>query len=183
MAGAERQRADRDGDHQVSAAEGNAALDARSGDLIRALQICTGSSLTELTCRALEQREIESVEADGWTPSLDGHLNFTWTFALRERAPELGAVRLQDAYEVPGVEITEVQIRPPVHAALTLAGEGDRARGVTERFTWLEARRAPGPRSIVATWLAPAPRSWRGIAALFAVFVATVAWIAWRRRR
>lgn len=183
LADVERQRADRDGDHQVSAAEGNAALDARSDELVRQLRVCSGPSLSASSCRVIERREIETVEVDGWSPSPSRHLHFTWTLMLRERARELGAIRLEDSYEVPGVEITEVEIRPPAHAALSLAGEGGRAQGVTERFTWIEARRAPGPRSIIAAWPAPTARSWRAILVLLAGVAAALAWVVWRRRR
>lgn len=152
-----RRAADKDGDFEVSAVEGNAALDARSLELISSLRVCTGGTLADVSCRQLERRDIERVEAEGWVPGPNGHLHFTWTLELRERARDIGAIRLEDGFEVAGVEITDVQIDAPAHSALSLAGEAGRPAGVVQRFSWIEGRRAPGPRAVVAAWTPPRP--------------------------
>lgn len=185
LADAARRAADRDGDFQVSAAEGNAALDARSEALLAGLEICTGRSLTALECRHLAMRDIESVEADGWTAPSGSHLQLSWTLRLHERARDLGAIRVADAFDVSGVEISDVQIRSPHHTPLTLAGEGDRKSGVVDRFTWIEAKRELGPRVIVAAWAPPPPtrRGWLLGAAAGIFLVAMGGWYFARARR
>ena len=111
-----RKRADRDGDFEISAAEGNAALDARSAELLASLSVCTGAVLEEVSCRRLSLRDIERVEAEGWAPEDSGHLHFSWTLRLGERATEIGALRFEDDYSVSGVEISDGQIARPAHA-------------------------------------------------------------------
>lgn len=182
LAAEQRRAADRDGDFEVSAAEGNAALDARSSEVLSALSVCTGRTLNDVGCRKLERREIERVEAEGWVPGPSGHLHFTWTFRLRERAKDIGALRFEDAYEVPNVEITDVEILPPRHAALTLAGEEGRTTGVSSRFTWIEARRQPGPRVVIASWPPPARTTWgRVVFVAAAVLVLGLGWLGLSR--
>lgn len=178
-----RRAADRDGDFQVSAAEGNAALDARSSALLAALSICTGRSLETVRCRRLAPRDIERVEAEGWTPGPSGHLHFAWTLRLTERASAIGALRLEDGYDVPGVEMTDVSIDRPAHVPLGRAGDGGRAAGVAERFNWVERLREPGPRVVVAEWAPPARSRAAGAAALVALAVALGLGTAWLLRR
>lgn len=177
-----RKSADRDGDFQVSAAEGNAALDARTTALLGALSVCTGPTLDHVSCRRLGPRDVERVEAEGWTPGPNGHLHFSWTLRLRERAREIGAIRLEDAYDVPGVEISDVQIDPPPHAPLARAGDAAMAAGVAERFNWVERLREPGPRVVVAAWTPPKSRGralW--LAAACVAIAGLVVWVFWRR--
>lgn len=184
LAGEQRRAADRDGDFEVSASEGNAALDARTKDLLRALTVCTGRSLREVVCRKLELREVERVEAEGWKPGPNEHLHFAWTLKLRDRARDVGAIRVEDAYEVEGVEVSDVAIDPPAHTSLELAGEGGRAKGVASRFSWLEARRPPGPRVVVAQWAAPPRSSRAGLGVALGVAAALVlGWLGLSRRR
>lgn len=178
-----RREADRDGDGVVSAAEGNAALDTRTASLLEAVRVCVGRSLSKATCRKLAPRDVERVEAEGWAPGPSGHLHFSWTFRLAESARDSGALRFEDAYEVPGVGITDVQITPPAHAALIRAGDAAVDAGVSERFTWIEKLRTPGPRSVVAAW--PAPRESRAaVLGLVGLGVLCLgAWLATRKRR
>lgn len=184
LAAEARKAADLDGDHQISAAEGNAALDARSAELVRSLSVCTGRTLADVRCRALTARDIERVEAEGWVPGQNGHLHFSWTFRLAEQATEVGALRLEDRYDVPGVEITDVLIDPPAHSPLSRAGDGRRSHGVALSFNWIERLREPGPRAVVAVWAPPRSRARASlvIGALM-VLVPIVAWLAHRRRR
>lgn len=183
LAKEERRRADRNGDGEVSAAEGNAALDGHTDALLAALQVCSGRTLDALECRALERRDVELVEADGWIPGPQGHLHFAWTLRLGHAAADLGALRVVDGWQIPSVEITDVRIRPPPDTALTSAGEGGQPSGVATGFNWIEARRGPGPREVVATWPARAGRSWLGVAAGGALLLAGAAlWLRSRRR-
>ena len=179
-----RKAADRDGDFQVSAAECNAALDARTAALLAALSVCTGRTLDDLRCRRLTTRDIERVESEGWAPGQSGHLHFIWTFRLAERANEIGAFRLEDAYDVPGIEISDVQIDRPLHTPLARAGDGALSAGVTERFNWIERQREPGPRVVVAAWAPPLRRFSSGLMAAAAlVLAAAAAWLLSRRSR
>lgn len=178
-----RRGADLDGDAEVSAAEGNRALDQHSARLLASLRVCEGRSLDQLTCRSFRSDEVERVEADGWKPSPAGHLHFAWTLRLRHSADEVGAVRLIDDFEVPGVAITDVEIRRPRHTALVAAGEGEHPVGVSTQLVLLEARRSPGPRVLSASWPAPPSTNWRGVAALAALVLALAAAASWHRRR
>lgn len=179
-----RSRADRDGDTQVSAAEGNAALDARSAEVLAALVICTGRTPDTTTCRHFSARDIERVEAEGWVPSQSGHLHFAWTLRLKERANEIGAIRLEDAYEVPGIELTDVEISAPPHTPLLRAGDGAVASGVAQRFTWIERVREPGPRIVVASYAPPKPTRKRFLlAAGLLALAGAMAWVFLRQRR
>jgi len=182
LASEQRRLADRDSDFSVSASEGNAALDARTEALLQKLRVCTGRSLEELRCRSLERRDIERVEAEGWTPEPPGHLHFAWTFRLAETAPEIGALRVEDAYEVDGVEITDVQIQPPGHTPLLRAGDALLPAGVAERFSWVEARREPGPRGIVATWAPPPKTNVVPVIVLGILVILGLAGLSWYRR-
>jgi hypothetical protein len=152
LAKQERKRADRDGDGEVSAAEGNAALDLKTAELLERLRVCTGDSPAELDCVALGLTAVELVEAEGWIPGPTGHLHFAWTLRLRSGARRLGAIRIEDDWQIPGVEITDVRIAPPAAISLTSAGEGDSPEGVRTQFTWIEARRGLGPRVVSASW-------------------------------
>ncbi len=179
-----RKAADRDGDLQISAAEGNAALDARSAELVRSLSVCVGRTLETVRCRPLAARDIERVEAEGWVPGQSGHLHFSWTFRLDQLATEVGAVRVEDHYEVPGVEITDVLIEPPTHTRLSRAGDGRRTEGVAQSFNWIERLRAPGPRTVVAAWAPPRSRSLASlVVGALLVLVPVGAWLVHRGRR
>ncbi len=103
-----RRAADTNGDFDVSTAEGNAALDARSRVLLAHLRVCTGRTLKQLHCGHLGQQDIERVEADGWVPGATGHLVFSWVLKLHQSVDQIGAVRLEDSYAAPGIEITDV---------------------------------------------------------------------------
>lgn len=176
-----RRAADTNGDFEVSATEGNAALDARSKQLLARLEVCTGRTLQKVQCTHLASRDIERVEADGWTPGVTGHLVFTWTLRLHQRADQIGALRLEDSYPAEGVEITEVRIHAPRGKHLRVAGDG-RATGVRAQFGWTEQNRPPGPRVVVAEW--PPPRRARGLFALgIAVGLVLVLWVVWSRLR
>ncbi len=177
-----RRAADTDGDFEVSAAEGNAALDARSKVLLAHLKVCTGRTLADLRCGHLAVRDIERVEADGWTPGATGHLVFSWTLRLHQSAARIGALRLEDTYAAPGVQISQVTIHPPVGKRLLVAGDG-RAKGVTAQFGWTESNRPPGPRVVVAEW-PPPPRSTGSLVMLgLGALIALGLWGVWRRRR
>lgn len=179
-----RKAADRNGDFEISAAEGNAALDARSAELLASLSVCTGVELEKVTCRRLSPRDIERVEAEGWVPEESGHLHFSWTFRLAERATQIGAIRVEDDYAVSGVEISDVQIGRPLHAALSRAGDAQRAGGVSETFNWVERLREPGPRVVVAAWAPPRARPLGSLLIAAVVVLATlVAWTTHRRGR
>jgi hypothetical protein len=154
-----RKIADSDGDGEVSAAEGNAALDSRTAELLEGLRICTGDTVEQLECRALRPPEVELVEAEGWIPGPSGHLHFGWTLRLPSGAHKLGAIRIEDGWDAPGVEITDVRIEPPPAIALTSAGEGTSPEGVHTRFTWIEAR-GPEARVVSASWPKPAASRW-----------------------
>jgi hypothetical protein len=184
LAAKERQSADRDGDGRVSAVEGTAALDARTEALLDAIRVCAGLDLAHLSCTTLARRDVEALEVEGWTPDPTGHLLFAWTLTLRQRASEIGALRLEDSYEVPGIELSEFRFARPAHGSLTLAGEADHASGVAASVTFVEARREPGPRVVVAQWQPPAPRP-LGIVAAIAALAATCALVVtlWTRRR
>ncbi len=183
-AAAERTLADTDHDGSVSASEGNTALDRHTDELLAALEVCTGPNLEKLSCKKLDRRSVERVAAEGWLPDESGHLHFIWTLRLSEAARQIGAIRVADSYDSFGgvVEMTDVEIQAPSHTPLTLAGEGGRSAGLATHFVWLEARRAPGPRVIVAAW-APPSTSWRKLAVFAAVAVALGALaLGWSRR-
>lgn len=183
LAKSERKAADRDGDGEVSAAEGNAALDRKTQELSSHVRICTGRAEADIACRQLERRDVEQVEVDGWVPDAAGHLHFSWTLRLSEDAGALGAIRLEDGWDVAGVEVTDVRIVAPRHAALVRAGEGQSPAGVASAFTWIEARRGGGPRVVAAAW-PPKPRS-RGVLiglALASLAIGVFVWVRSRRR-
>jgi hypothetical protein len=180
-ANAERLKADIDRDLVVSAAEGSAALDARSAELLRTLRVCKGDRLDALECSELSARQIELVAAEGWNAGPAGDLHFGWTFNLGESVESIGALRVEDAFELPGVEITEVRIEPPRGRALAAAGEGSAPQGVTRRLSWIEARRGSGPRILSAVWPPPS-RHWVTLAIAAAV-VALAAALYWQTRR
>jgi hypothetical protein len=180
-AAGERKRADRDGDGVVSSAEGNARLDARSAELLRALRVCTGRTFEDLACRELSSRQISLVEADGWSTGPTGHLHLAWTFTLGMAAAELGALRLEDAVHMPEIELTDVRIQPPRERTLLAAGEGRTPSGVTQRLTWIEARRGQGPRIVSAAW-PPPERRWPAAVAV-ATLAAAGGLLYWTARR
>lgn len=177
-----RRAADKNGDFDVSSAEGNAALDARSKVLLSRLRVCTGRTLKDLHCRHLARRDIERVEADGWTPGPTGHLVFTWILRLHQSAGSIGALRVEDSYSAPGVEISEVRIHPPPGKHLIRAGDG-RTAGVTTQFGWTESNRPPGPRVVVAEWPPPPRRIAVWIALGIGALLIWALWTAWTRRR
>jgi hypothetical protein len=181
LAKSERRAADRDGDGEVNVVEGNAALDGKTAELLRHVQICTGRSLDELSCRAFERHDVELVEADGWVPDANGHLHFAWTLRLADDAGDLGALRLVDGWDVAGVEISDVSIRPPGGIELTSAGEGDHPTGVAKSFTWIEARRGAGPRVVAAAWPHTPRPSWPLLGLAAASMLAGV--VVWLRAR
>jgi hypothetical protein len=183
LAAEERKAADRDADSAISASEGNSRLDQRTDELLAALEICTGTTLETLVCKKLGRREVERVEAEGWEPDASGHLHLSWTLALPQRAKEIGAIRVDDAWEVPGVEVSDVAILPPKHAVLELAGEAGRSSGVASHISWIEQRRQPGVRSVVAVWPAPRPSSRRKIALIVAIAALLAAGGFWASRR
>jgi len=176
-----RRAADTNGDFDVSAGEGNAALDARSKAFLAHLRVCMGRTLKALHCGHLAPRDVQRVEADGWTPGATGHLVFSWTLKLHQRADQIGALRLEDSYAASGVEITEVRIRSPRDKRLLVAGDG-RATGVSTEFGWTEQSRPPGPRVVVAEW--PPPRRTRGLVPLGLVIALVLGlWAVWGRLR
>lgn len=177
-----RRAADTNGDFEVSAAEGNAALDARSKVLLAHLKICTGRTLADLHCGHLAVRDIERVEADGWTPGPTGHLVFYWTLRLHQSADQIGALRIEDTYAAPGIEISEATIDPPAGKRLLVAGDG-RTKGVTAQFGWTEANRPPGPRVVVAEWPPPPRRTGSLVMLGLAALIALGLWGVWSRRR
>jgi hypothetical protein len=181
LAAAERRKADRDRDGVVSAGEGNAALDARSAELLGALRVCGGLALDAVECRELTPKQIERVEAEGWTPGPTADLHFAWLLNLGDGAESLGALRIEDAWKPPGVEITVVRIEPPKERALTAAGEGNLPTGVARELTFIEARRGAGPYVVSAAWPAP-QRKWVSGAA-FALLMALGALLYWQTRR
>jgi hypothetical protein len=178
-----RKAADVDGDFQVSVAEGNAALDARTQAFLSAIRICTGRTLEDLVCRRPSLSDVERVEAEGWEPGPTRHLHFSWTLRVRENAADIGALSVEDAYEVAGVEVSDVQIERPSHGPLVRAGDGALGSGVTERFNWVERLRAPGPRVVVAAWAPPRRRAGFIAASLVLAAVALGAWLLARRSR
>jgi hypothetical protein len=179
-AATERRHADTDGDAEVSAAEGNAALDAHTAALLERVRVCIGPSLSQVECKKLERRDVERVEAEGWAPGPDGHLHLIWRLSLGASARDVGAVRIEDDYQVAGVEMTDVQVQAPPHSALLRVGDGAQPEPASSQFTWLEARRPAGPRVVVATWKPPR-QSLLGWLVLVAVVVAA-ALILLRRR-
>jgi len=181
LANAERRKADADGDLAVSAAEGSAALDTRSGELLRTLRICKGDRLEALECSELSARQIELVAAEGWNAGSAADLHFSWTFNLGESGENIGAIRIEDAFEPAGIEITEARIEPPKARALLAAGEGGAPQGVTRRLSWIEARRGGGPRVLSAAWPAPS-RRWVTLAVAAAV-IALAGALYWQTRR
>jgi hypothetical protein len=181
LANTERRNADADRDLVVSAAEGSAALDARSASLLRALRVCKGDRLDALECSELSPRQVELVAAEGWNAAPASDLHFDWTFNLAESAESIGALRIEDAFEIPGVEITEARIEPPRARALQVAGEGSAPQGVTRRLSWIEARRGSGARILSAAWPLPS-RRWVTLAIVAAV-VALAALLYWQTRR
>jgi LPXTG-motif cell wall-anchored protein len=166
----------------VSTAEGNAALDARSGELLQQLEVCTGDSIDDLACRKLDRRQIELVEAQGWIPDASGHLHFAWTLRLDVATSQIGAIRLVDSYEVGGIEMTDVEIVPPDDLELLAAGGEDRPGGVSRSFTWAEARRPPGPRVVTASW-PPPEMPWLAIAGAALLLLALGLLVRFRKRR
>jgi hypothetical protein len=180
----ERKLADADHDGTVDTLEGNAALDRHTDVLLGQLEVCTGPRHDALTCKHLERRNVELVAAEGWTPDDDAaHLHFVWTLRLDQRATDIGAIRVSDSYDESfGVEMTDVEIEAPTHAKLTLAGEAGRTSGLATRFTWIEARRTPGPRVAIAAWPEP-PRSTRRLVVIAAAATAFGGLAWWWSRR
>lgn len=183
LAAAERKAADADGDGAVSAAEGNARLDARTDELLAALVVCTGQKLDALDCKKLDRTAVERVAAEGWDPEPNGHLHLSWTLELRTRSSEIGAIRVEDGWDLSGIEVSDVAFAAPRHAPLELAGEADRPSGVAERISFIEQRRAPGPRTVIAVWPAPRPSPRRKIAVLLAIAALLAAGGFWASRR
>jgi hypothetical protein len=182
MADAERKRADRDGDVVVGALESNAAMDEKTAALLRSVSICTGNQRDALTCRRLDKRDMMRMESEGWVPGPTRHLHITWTFDLRVAPTSIGAVIVEDDAQVPGLEITDVTIKAPIHAALTEAGDADKPGGITTQFTWIESARARGPRRIVAVWpVAPASSRVGLFVGIAAAAIAAALWF-WPRR-
>ena len=182
LADAERGRADTDDQFGVSAAEGNAALDAHTDALLAKLSVCTGRTLEQVSCRALTHRDVEQVEAQGWVPGASRDLHFAWTLRLREDAAEIGALRLSDDYRPAGIEITNVQITPPQGVKLLRAG--DAAQSSAEVMSLLsenEKARALGPRVVVAAWPPPPATDFRIWLVLAALVVIGVIAARWRR--
>ncbi len=176
-----RRAADRNGDFEISAAEGNAALDARTAALLADLTICTGRTLADVSCRHPARKDVERVEAQGWVPGPAGDIHFLWTLDVRASARSIGAIRLEDASSQPGVEITEVRITPPAGLPLLVAGD-KAAHGVVRRFTWIEKSRPPGPRVIVAAWPPPSRRALWLVTGLVLAAAALLAFGRVRRR-
>lgn len=174
-----RRAADTNRDFEISAVEGNAALDARTAKLLADLTVCTGRTLDAVSCRHLARTDVERVDAQGWVPGPAGDIHFLWTLDLHASARDIGALRVEDASSQPGVEITEVRITPPAGKPLLVAGVRD-AHSVARRFTWIEKSRPPGPRVIVAAW-APPPR--RVLWLLLGVVLAGAAILGFRRLR
>lgn len=156
LAAAERRLADRDGDGEVSAAEGNAALDARTAALLPALRLCAGRTRGDVSCRAAEARDVERAEGEGWQARGVDHLQLQWTLRFRERPADVGALRFEDDDATPGAAITEVEIEGDPGRPLLVAGDGQRESGVSRGFTWVESNRGPGPRVVHASWSPPA---------------------------
>jgi hypothetical protein len=163
-AAAERARsaADRDRDGQVDAREANQALDERADELLAALRICSGDAADELRCERLERRDVERVEADGWSKAGPAHLHFGWTLRLRAAPVAIGALRVEDDHVFPGVAVSNVQIEPPQAFPLLAAGAGPEPRGVARQFNWIEANRERGPRVTTALWRPHGRRLWWG---------------------
>lgn len=176
--------ADADHDGKVDTLEGNAALDRHTDVFLGQLEVCTGPRLDALSCKHLERRNVELVAAEGWSPDDDAaHLHFSWTLRLDQRATDIGAIRVSDSYDESfGVEMTDVEIDSPAHAKLTLAGEGGRTSGLATRFSWIEARRTPGPRIAIAAWPEP-QRSTRNLVVIGAAATAFGALAWWWSRR
>lgn len=180
----QRKLADGNHDSHVDTLEGNAALDRHTDVLLGALEVCTGPRLDALVCKRLERRNVELVAAEGWTPDDDAaHLHFVWTLRLDQRATDIGAISVSDSYDEGfGVEMTDVEIESPTHTKLSLAGELGRTTGLATRFSWIEARRAPGPRVAIAAWPPPSSSTRRVVVILLAgtAFGALAWW--WSRR-
>ena len=170
----------------IGPSEANDALDARSLELLASLRVCSGDSLDErnLECKKLERQDIELLEADGWSPSTDAHLHFTWTFKLGFSVDQVSALRLEDRDPTPGVVTSEVVIAAPPTQPLIVAGDGAHSGGLTRDFNWIEAGRAPGPRVVVARWQTSKGPRWAAVVGV-TVMVAFALVIAryWVRRR
>ncbi len=172
--------ADTDRDGVVGAAEANAAFDARTTALLSHLSVCTGPTLAKADCRRLERRSVVHREAVGWVPGPARHLHFTWSLDVGESTDSIGAVRIEDTFEETKVDITEVEIRVPPALRLESAGADGRDE-MSPSFTWIEARRPPGPRIVHAVWPEPARSTWLLVVGLGGV--AAVALGLWLRRR
>lgn len=181
-ADAERKRADRDGDIVVGALESNAAMDEKTAALLRSVSICSGSDRDTLSCKRLDKRDILRMESEGWVPGPTRHLHVTWTFDLRIAPASVGALVVEDDYQVAGLEITDVSIKAPGHAPLTEAGDADKPGGVTTEFTWIESARAKGPRRIVAVWPGPPASNRVGLFIGIAAAAVVAALWFWPRR-
>jgi hypothetical protein len=182
----DRRAADRDRDGAISAAEGNAAIDLRSSELIARLRVCRGDALdaSNLECRTIARRDIELVEADGWSQAFDAHLHFTWTFQLGFSTADASALRFEDGDTTPGIETSDVSIVAPVEQPLIAAGDGPSAGSLTQRFNWIESARAPGPRVVVARWQKSPGRRWAAAVAVAAgVALAVLVAAFWLVRR
>ncbi|MCC6215376.1 MAG: hypothetical protein IT376_10935 [Polyangiaceae bacterium] len=170
----------------VSAAEGNAALDARTAALLPSLRLCVGRTRAELHCRSPEARDVDRAEAEGWQARTVDHLQLQWTVRFRERPRDLGALRIEDADETPGAAITEVRIEGAPGRPLLLAGDGQRESGVARGFTWVESNRGPGPRIVHASWAPPQrlpPWAFAGVAGALAAGALAALAAARRARR
>ncbi len=184
LADAERKAADKDGDFLVGVLEANAAMDAKTASLAPKLRVCTGVEPGQLACRSLETRDVSRMESEGWVPGPTRHLHVTWTFDLRVAPESIGAIVVEDDYQVPGLEITDVAIEAPPHAKLIEAGDADRAGGVSTEFTWIESARPKGPRRVVAVWPGPPATGRLGLVlGVAAAILAAVLWFWPRKKR
>lgn len=176
-----RRRADTDRDGEVSSAEANLAFDARTSDLLKALQVCTGRDLASVSCESLPAEAVREVEATGWKPKPPGHLHFEWVLDLGVTTEEVGAVRIEDHYEVDGVGVTAVDVAAPEALGLLSAGADGRDE-LQREFVWLEAKRQPGPRVVHAVWPPPSRPRWV-LLLLVGLLLGGAGGVWWNRRR
>jgi hypothetical protein len=183
LAAEQRRLADRNADFEVAVTEGTTELDARTAALLHGLNVCTGPTLERVECRKLQGTDVERVAAEGWVPGPSPHLHFEWTLKLPESTKSVGALRIEDAYEVAGVQVSDVRIDAAPGLALTRAGDGSaETKAVSRQFAWSEARRAPGPRVTIVEWQTP-PQSAALIAGASLVAVLGLILAIWLLRR
>ncbi|MFT3923319.1 MAG: hypothetical protein QM778_12365 [Myxococcales bacterium] len=158
-----RQRADQNGDGQVSEAEGGALQEALTRELLANLRLCQGPDPSAMSCASAESSQVLSAVATGW-PKPEAALALSWEVQL-ELAENSAAMRVEDAWNLVEVGSTSGQIEPnPEHVLARAGAEGTgQSEPVALEVLWPGSSvadagapiRPPVARVLFAVWVAP----------------------------